>query len=280
MDKNRPCGQIPTATHSPCARVSRGNPPDSDLTRIVLQESALTTFSIHSAKPASTTPSDRSDMIPSDILPSSVDSSRSADNADVLRLMAKHQGLVRTMVDRVLKQWAPCDDPETTQEWRREMVQEGQKGLRRAAEKFDPGMGKAFSTYAMHWIFKYVHDAVVELHEAYVHPSLDMPMPTGAEEGCAGTLGDTLPDKAAEDPSEQVARAVDSAWARELAATTLPPREYSVVARYLGLDGRGGRPFQAIAEEDGVSTQCIHRIYQRAIDRLKKAARPELDPAA
>ena len=50
-------------------------------------------------------------------------------------------------------------------------------------------------------------------------------------------------------------------------------------------DGRGGglpaQTFTQIAEDDGVSTQCINRIYQRAIQRMKRAAlHPDLDPAA
>ena len=216
-----------------------------------------------------TNPNETIRMIPSTSSIPAV-SAPSADEADVCRLMSKHQGLVRKMTDRLLKTWAPEDDAVAVEEWRQEMSQASQKGLRRAAEKFDPGMGKAFSTYAMPWIFKFAHDSVEDLHETYHHASLDMPV--GDDEDDA-TLHDFVADEAAEDPSESVARAADCEWVHEL-LDALPPRERSIVARYHGLDGLPAQTFTQIAEDDGVSTQCANRIYQRAILRMRKLVRP------
>ena len=220
-------------------------------------------------------PTDTTTMVPSTATDSPV-SLRSPE--EVLDLMAKHQGLVRKSTERALRAWAPENDADAVEEWRKELVQIGQKGLRLGAEKFDPARGTQFSTCAMPWIAKYIRDAAEDLHTTCMHASLDMPV--GDADDASATLGDLMADDDAEDPSELVARASDCEWARELLGT-LPPRERSIVARHLGLDGRPAQTLTQIAREDGVSTQCTDRIYQRALQRLRKAlCHPDLDPAA
>lgn len=251
----------------PEPRVFRGHPPGADLARAVLYESAMpeTAPSIPTANP-----NENLRMIPSSASLSSPSVSvRSPE--DVFLLVSKNQGLVHKAVERILGNWAPEDDPDAAEEWRKELTMDGQKGLRRAAEKYDPARGTQFSTYAMPWISKYVREAAEELRETYFHVSLDKPVADG--EDSSATLGDLIACDDAEDPFESVARAADCEWAREL-LDALPPRERSIVARYHGLDGLSAQTFNQIAEDDGVSTQCTNRIYQRAILSMRKLVRP------
>ena len=186
----------------------------------------------------------------------------SAREADILRLVADNQGLVRAEAARVLATWAPENDDDAREEWFRELVQAGQPGLRRAAEKFDSARGTAFSTYAVPWIFKFVREAAEELRETYCHLSCD-----AAADG-AGSA-ERVPDEDADDPAETVARASDCAWVRGRLAE-LPARERRVLERRFGIGSRPESTFAEIAASEGVSVQCIHRVYQRALARLRR----------
>lgn len=188
----------------------------------------------------------------------------SAREADILRLVAENQGLVRAEASRALSAWAPENDPAARDEWFRELVQAGQPGLRRAAEKYDPARGTAFSTYAVPWIFRYVRRAVEELRETYYHVS-----PDAVADG-AGSA-ELFPDEDAVDPAEAAARASDCAWVRGLLAE-LPARERRVLERRFGIGSRPESTFAEIAASEGVSVQCIHRVYQRALARMRRSA--------
>ena len=193
---------------------------------------------------------------------------KSAREAEIRRLVDGNQGLVKSEAARVLEAWIPENDPDAREEWFRELVQAGQPGLRRAAKKFDPARGTAFSTYAVPWIRKYVRKAAEELRETYFHVSVDAP--AGGAEGAA-ELVELLADEDAESPAEAVERADRRAWGRELLAV-LPARERRVVERRFGLDGGPERTFAEMAGDEGVSVQCIHRVFQRALARMRRAA--------
>jgi RNA polymerase primary sigma factor len=61
-------------------------------------------------------------------------------------LVRRNLGLVVSMIRKHRRGGVPLDD----------LVQEGNLGLLRAVEKFDPGAGTRFSTYATWWIRAYV----------------------------------------------------------------------------------------------------------------------------
>ncbi len=65
-------------------------------------------------------------------------------------LAEKHRGLVRQVAARYIGKGLPFED----------LIQEGNLGLMRAIEEFDPDRGFAFSTYAVGWIRKRCGSAV------------------------------------------------------------------------------------------------------------------------
>lgn len=62
------------------------------------------------------------------------------------QLVHKHLGQVKYIAKKYMGYGVPLKD----------LVQEGSCGLLRAAEKFDPSLGLKFSTYAQHWIRKFI----------------------------------------------------------------------------------------------------------------------------
>ena len=190
-------------------------------------------------------------------------------NPDADELVARNLGLVKMEATRRILS-APVADEADRDAWFDEMVQAAHLGLRRAAEKFNPSLGFKFSTYAMPWIRKMAGESFRDLCDTWNHVSLDAPVGDDASDA---SLVDFVADEAAEDPSEGAGRAMRAEWARALVAA-LPLRERRVVSLYFGMEGLKPRTFQEIADAENVSAQCIHRIYQRALRRLRKSLPP------
>jgi RNA polymerase primary sigma factor len=105
-------------------------------------------------------------------------------------LVRRHQPLVRMFAARQSRGTLPLD----------ELVQEGNLGLLRAIEKFDPAAGTRFATYALWWIrayvWRYLNGARSSVRQrsgkaALADASLDVPL---GEEGDATWL-DRLEDE-------------------------------------------------------------------------------------
>ena len=76
------------------------------------------------------------------------------DEDAVRRLVAENLNLVRKEAWRMARARACGETAAEQAALAGELAQAGVLGLRRAAEKFDPGLGYALSTYAMPWIRK------------------------------------------------------------------------------------------------------------------------------
>ena len=70
------------------------------------------------------------------------------------QMIVRNQGLVRKLAMAHSSQYVTQDD----------LIQQGNEGLIRAVEKFDPGMGNKFSTYARDWIKQTINRYVDEQH--------------------------------------------------------------------------------------------------------------------
>ena len=90
------------------------------------------------------------------------DTVASRDEEAVRRLVADNLNLVRAEARRQAAKWAGEEPAGVEEELRRDMVQAGMVGLRRAAEKFRPELGYKFSTYATWWVKQSVTRAVAD----------------------------------------------------------------------------------------------------------------------
>tara|TARA_Y100001970_G_scaffold39200_1_gene48281 strand:+ start:635 stop:1645 length:1011 start_codon:yes stop_codon:yes gene_type:complete len=70
------------------------------------------------------------------------------------QMIVRNQGLVRKLAMTHSSQYVTQDD----------LIQQGNEGLIRAVEKFDPDMGNKFSTYARDWIKQTINRYVDEQH--------------------------------------------------------------------------------------------------------------------
>lgn len=156
-------------------------------------------------------------------------------------------------------------------------MQDGNVGLLRAIEEFDPDLGVAFSTYSGYWIF----DAIVK-GERLRCQSIRVPVWTESKQkrsaeaianvARATTVG-SLDDEPAQtrivDPGDRLARVERIAAVRE-AVDTLPPAEKRVIQLRFGIGCDRHSIRQAQEAVGGVSPQRITQIRQSALDKLKE----------
>jgi RNA polymerase primary sigma factor len=100
--------------------------------------------------------------------------------------------------------------------------------------------------------------------------------PLRSDEGIGATLGDLLADPHAEDAYERLPQ--------RMAVEALPglleglaDRERRILSARFGLDGPE-RTLREVARELGVSAERVRQLEQRALEKLRAAVDPRLDP--
>ena len=190
-----------------------------------------------------------------------------SDEETVRRLVADNLNLVYKEAWRTAGAWAGGETEAERRALAGELSQEGVRGLRRAAEKFDPARGCAFSTYAVPWIRKRTGEAAAAWSAARAASTLDAPL---GEDGSA-SLADMIPDENAESPAEAADRSMARDYARALLAG-LPGRDRAMVEMHFGFRGGRSATFAEIGAAFGVSAQRAARVVERALRRMRAAA--------
>lgn len=161
-------------------------------------------------------------------------------------------------------------------------IQAGFLGLMRAARKYDPAKGVAFSTYAAYWIrqgigrhFENNHMVHVPVHvqrNTRPEPAAKWGRMLREEMGARAAAAMVRPESiqatgrepAAPDPAREVER--DDVIARVRAAVSaLPPREAEVVRRRMD-----GETIKAIGEAMGLTPDGAKRVGRKAHARLRE----------
>ena len=154
-----------------------------------------------------------------------------------------------------------------------DLIQEGNIGLIKAVDMFDPAQGNRLSTLAFYWINKHIQRFLN--HEPDDLVSLDMEINDGAailllsdtiEDRPSILGGQTIPHIDAVMEHEEMQRQVREMLSR------LPAREREVLRLLYGLDNYPVLSRNEVAQIIGVSLQYISRIRIDTLRRLKKMA--------
>jgi len=168
--------------------------------------------------------------------------------ASLNELMQRHERLVHFVVQR---QWLLTLPYE-------EAVQAGRHGLWRAILGYDPGRGRAFSTYAYPAIMKYVWAAVKS-----EQPRLRREVPLASRVVYLYRTGD---DPAGMREQQEIRRSL-----RDL-VKRLPTRLRLVICAYYGLQGPAPQTLQAIGEQLGLTRERVRQLRNEALVWLRQPA--------
>lgn len=152
-----------------------------------------------------------------------------------------------------------------------DLIQEGNIGLIKAVDMFDPAKGNRLSTLARFWVEKYILRFLRNEQEEII--SLDTEI---SESGETLLLSDTIADKATllGDPSfKNIDSVMEHEELKELLAAQLvklSPNEQQVLRLLYGIDGYPAMERKDIARVMSIQIDQISRIKTRALKRMKQ----------
>lgn len=154
-----------------------------------------------------------------------------------------------------------------------DLIQEGNIGLIKAVDIFDPTQGSRLSTLAFYWINKQIQRFLNYGNDATI--SLDREICDSEE---TLTLGDTIADKG-NLLGDQTIKSIEAIieqqeWQQQLARMmdTLPDNDKQVLQLLFGINGCPQMSRTQVAKVMGVGAQYVSRIRIDALKRLKKMA--------
>jgi len=145
-----------------------------------------------------------------------------------------------------------------------DLIDEGNLGLVRAAERFDERKGVKFITYAVWWIRQAILRALSSSRDSSL--SLDAPLISGDET----RLLDYLPDVQTPSPAETTFEKAE-AESLEVALSELKERESRILRLYFGLGGDQPMTLAQIGALLGITRERVRQIRDRGLRKLRTA---------
>lgn len=160
-----------------------------------------------------------------------------------------------------------------------ELINEGNIGLMKAVEKFDPAANNKFTTYAVWWITAEIQKAIRETSKGIKFPSYmfqemkkdkwniaSLDKPVGKEDDA--TIGDLLCDERSCSPEEDFYCSV----AEEQVLTSmeiLSKKEKDIITLRYGLNGQKPMSLSEVGHEIGLTKERIRQIEKKALSSMK-----------
>lgn len=176
-----------------------------------------------------------------------VTAAKAGDRAAMARVVEQNQGLVRQLARK---------NARGDRQLRDDLISEGNLGLMRAVEKFDPEKGAKFVTYAHQWINGVQRNEVARQGKEKQKEGRELKVePAQAEH----------PTHEADEARVEVGRALES----------LDARSADILSASFGVGGGEPQTHRQIAERLGITPARVGQLQKAALERLR-----ELQPVA